>query len=942
MEPPATGRLEFRLLGPIEARRDGRTLPVGGRRQQALLVLLLLDAGRPVSLDRLADELWHEAPPAGAATTLRAYVSKLRGALGPAAPISSSADGYALEVEPEVVDVHHFAVLVGEGGKALAAGRMLRASEHLGAALDLWRGAPFVGFDEGVLREEAARLEGLRLLALESRIEAELGLGLGFQLVAELEALLHAHPYRERLWHHLMLALYRGGRQAEALAVYRRAGRLFDEQLGLEPGEELRQLEQAILRQDVPAARRPEERHNLPSPVTSFVGRESELADVERLLGAQRLVTLTGVGGAGKTRLALEVGARAVSDWPDGVFFVDLSALVEPELVPGHVAAALDVREQHDSSVVEQLVNRLRKAELLLLLDNCEHLRAASAELTRRLLADSPGLRVLATSRTPLGVPGEIDYGVPPLSVPGADAGGAEVRSSEAVRLFLARVQGALPHLRDDDAALDVAASICRELDGLPLAIELAAARTKVFSLEEIATRLGDRFRFLVSWRRLTPARHRTLLAAMDWSYELLADDERELLARLSVFAGGFTLAAVTESCLDGDEMRAVELIGRLVDASLVVPDVREQQTRYRLLETVRQYAAGRLDDLGETAALRERHAAYFVSLVEDMWAMQLTDLGGFIERLRRDSDNLRAALSRSGENGNAEQLLRLVKGMWRFWWVQGSLNEGRAWLDAALEQGAQLDPALRAEALEGAAGLAWADGDLARAHEFAQEAQMLFDASSDLRGIAACQIILGHVALANEDHRTAGVFFERGRELAEQLGGTAGAGTAAVATLNLGSVALDVGDLVGARRQYETALAAYRAQADGFGVALSELLLGFVAVEGGRHDDAAALFARTLSAFREIGFRHYTALCLEGIAAVARTRGDANAAAQLLGAASAIRERAGKAPASAGERVGVAMRAELTERQFADASAEGRALSEDEAIATAERVLAG
>ena len=939
MEPPATGPLEFRLLGPIEARRDGRTLPVGGRRQQALLALLLLDAGRPVSADRLVDELWDGAPPAGAATTLRAYVSKLRGALGPAAPISSSAHGYALHVEPDVVDVHHFVALVGNGGKALAAGRMLRASEHLGAALDLWRGAPFVGFDAGVLRDEAARLEGLRLLALESRIEADLGLGLDVQLVDELEALLHEHPYRERLWHQLMLALYRGGRQAEALAVYRRAGTLFDEQLGLEPGEELRELEQAILRQDVPAAQPPEQRHNLPSPVTSFVGRESELADVERMLGEQRLVTLTGVGGAGKTRLALEVAARSVPDWRDGVFFVDLSALVDPELVPGHVAAALDVREQQNSSVVEQLAKRLREAELLLLLDNCEHLRAASAELTRRLLADSPGLRVLATSRAPLGVPGEIDYGVPPLSVPGADAGVAEVRSSEAVRLFLARAQGTLPNLRDDDAALDVAASICRELDGLPLAIELAAARTKAFSLEEIATRLSDRFRFLVSWRRLTPARHRTLAEAIGWSYELLAEDERELLARLSVFAGGFTLAAVTESCLDGDEMRAVELIGQLVDASLVVPDVRQQQTRFRLLETVRQYAGGRLDELSESAATRDRHAAYFLALVEDLWTMQLADLGGFVERLRRDSENLRSALSWSRETGNAEQLLRLTKGMWRFWWVQGSLSEGRAWLDAALEQGAQLDPALRAEALEGAAGLAWADGDLARARELAQEAQTPFEANSDLRGIGACQIVLGHVALAQEDYRAAGVFFERSRELAEQLGGAAGAGTAAVATHNLGSVALSVGDLAEAQRQYETALAIYRAQADDYGVALSELFLGFVAVERGRHDDAAALFARTLPAFHEIGFRHYTARCLEGVAAVARSRGDANAAAQLLGAASAIRERSGRAPTPATERVSVATRAALEQE---DAWAEGHALSEDEAIAKAEGVLAG
>ena len=335
------------------------------------------------------------------------------------------------------------------------------------------------------------------------------------ELVEELETLVREEPFRERLWGHLMLALYRGGRQADALAAYRRARSLLVEEIGVEPGEELKELEQAILRHDVPPVTPPGERHNLPAPLTSFVGREAELAEVAQLLGQRRLVTLTGVGGAGKTRLVLEAAERALPDFLEGITFVDLSGLADPALVAREAAGAFNVREQGDEAIEIRLVAHLRDVDLLLVLDNCEHVREACGELARDLLAACPRIRILATSREALGVPGEADYEVPPLGLPAPAADEAELRSSEAVRLFLARAREARPRLEDDDRVLASAARICRDLDGLPLALELAAARAKALSLEEIASRLADRFRFLVSWRRLTAARHRTLEEAM-------------------------------------------------------------------------------------------------------------------------------------------------------------------------------------------------------------------------------------------------------------------------------------------------------------------------------------------------------------------------------------------------------------------------------------------
>ena len=931
------GAIEFRVLGPVEAVRDGHQVALGGPRQRVLLALLLVERGRPVSADRLVDALWPTEPPAGAPATVRAYVSKLRSSLGSKAPITISPAGYALAVPDDAVDAIRFERLATEGRAALDRGATRVAAERLRAALGLWRGEPFAGLaDEATLRREADRLEEIRRSALEERIEVDLAFGRATQLVDELESLVVLHPYRERLWRQLMLALYRSERQTDALATYQRARRLLADELGIEPGEELQALERSILRHDVPAAPTVEQRHNLPAPISSFIGRGAELADIDRLLDEVRLLVLTGVGGVGKTRLALEAAVRALPTSPDGVFLVDLAALTEPTLVARQAAAALGIREPPDEPLDTHLATRLRDAELLLVLDNCEHLRVACTDLASALLAACPGVRVLATSRETLGVPGEVDYPVQPLALPGPDADTTELQSSEAVRLFLTRAGEARPRRTDDPGSLATAARICQDLDGLPLAIELAAARTKAQSLDEIATRLNDRFQFLVSWRRLSPARHRTLRAAMDWSHDLLSDDERALLDRLSVFAGGFSVETAATICLDGDEARAVDLIGRLVDASLVVTEERAGRMRYRLLETVRQYAAEQLEARGGTSALRHRHGDAFAALADEAWG-GLRDAEGtasWMERLGADTDNFRAAMAWARDADEPRHLLRLTGGLWWFWWLRGDFGEGRTWLGIALEHGGSADPDLRALAMEGAAGLAWAQGDLASATDLAGAAQRLFAAAGDRRGEATCTNILGLVANARQDYRAAESMFERTIVLAEA---SASEGWSkqriSHAHNNLGQLALDEGNAARAAHQYGAALALYREEADREGIALAEFNLGLVGVEDSRYDDAAELLGGALTHFREVGFLYYAAECFEGIAAIAQARGRSADAATLLGASEALRERTGNPPAGMlarlREREIESTRGALGPNEFAAAWAAGRAMRE-------------
>ncbi|MEN2422645.1 BTAD domain-containing putative transcriptional regulator [Streptomyces rimosus] len=758
--------MRFGVLGPVEVwAADGRPVRVPERKVRALLAALLAHQGRPVGAARLIDALWDERLPANPTGALQAKVSQLRRALETAGPggralVAARPPGYQLDAAADAVDAGRFAALTARAYENQDPGE--RAA-LLTEALGLWRGPAFAGFeDEPFTRAAADRLEEQRLTALEAQAAARLELGEHGPLTGELAELVARHPLRERLCALHLRALYGAGRQSEALAAYAALRERLAEELGVDPGPELTALHQAILEQDPrlagvsrgegeaehrPSARsaiRP--RTNLPAALTELVGRDAAVRDVRALLEAGRLVTLTGPGGVGKTRLALEAAQRLVDDsvrFPDGVLLVELAALGRPGGADGHrtvsctaaevaeaVLAVLGVREGAASAPVgERLAGAVRDKRLLLLLDNCEHVVDAVAEVTADLLAVAPGLRVLATSQELLGLAGERVLPVPPLE------------QADAVALFMARAAATAPGFAlegmdglggpdspDFPGVLDspvessaaAVADICRRLDGIPLALELAATRVRALGVRELSARLDDRFRLLGAGRRGAPPRQQTLRAMIDWSWELLTADERTVLRRLAVHADGCTLRAAEEVCAGGG-VRSGEvaaLLARLVDRSLVVVAEGPYGPRYRLLESVAAYCLERLREAGEWETVRRRHSVHHTSLAERAEPFLYGERQReWLARLDAETANLRTALDSAVQEGAAERALRLVNALSWYWFLRGRLGEAGRALAMALDAAASscVPDGLRLRAMVwqvGMASLAGSDTD--------------------------------------------------------------------------------------------------------------------------------------------------------------------------------------------------------------------------------------
>lgn len=853
--------MELRILGPVQAEADGAQLPLGGPTQRALLALLLLDPGRPVPADRLAAELRAEGE-----ATLRSYVSRLRRALGRDA-VAADGGGYVLRATRDQVDARRFEHLVRQARDAAPG----LASERLHAALDLWRGPALADVAEcAALTQEARRLEELRLVALEERIAADLALGRHELLVPELQALVEAEPLRERLRHHLVLALYRCGRQADALAAYREAQRLLADELGLEPGEELRELERAILRHEVSPVERSDTKHNLPAPTTSFVGRERELGELSAALREHRLVTLTGIGGSGKTRLALEVARRQLDAWGDGIWLVDLTALAEPALVEGAVAHALGAAELAD----------VRTRELLLVVDNCEHVVDAAADVVAALLPRCGDVRVLATSRVPLGIPGELDYPVEPLD--------AEL----AVQLFVERARTLRRDVARDDADLELVGSICRELDGLPLSIELAAARAKVLSLVEIARRLDDRLRFLRAWQRVADPRHRTLQATMDWSYDLLGAAEQELLRRLAVFAGGWTLDAAAQICLGGDEDTALELLGRLVDASLVHVE-HDEETRYRLLETVRVYASERLAEDHAADVLRRRHAEHYLRVAESTnLAIDARGRGPQRQRLALvEQHNFRAAIDFASES-DVELALRLMVELENFWMTH-ALHEGERRFRELLPRADGIDPALHARAVRDHGSSLDVLLELDEAERVYTAAKLEFAALGDEVQAAYLDYRLGIVLRHRTgDYGPSVVLWRAALDVFRRHGATF---QELQIIGDLGFIEIREGNLEEGRRMFDESMRLAEEADWDWWLAQSLAKLGQLELEAGRLDEAERRARAALPICRRMRNRMFGRLALAVLARTAAARGDGERAAAIWSAVTEADEPVGR-----------------------------------------------
>src|SRR5690349_19931633 len=596
----------YGLLGPVEVRVDGRAVPLPGARQRLVLTMLLVDVNRVVPADRLIDELWEAALPADPRGALRTQVSRLRRALGPASgDLATVEGGYRLTVQRSQFDVTRFEDMLAEADEASDK----RALRLLDEALALWRG-PAVGEFAGrpFALATAARLNELRPVAAERRAGLLLTAGLVEEAVATLQEIVTEHPEREQARGLFMRALYRAGRHTEALATFRSWRRYLATELGLDPSPTLRRIEQDILRhtaktpdiRDAAVTRAP----SLPLPVTSFVGRDEDLMAVAGWLDRARLVTLHGPGGVGKTRLALEVAERTGDSYRDGVCFCDLAAVTEPHAVVRALATAAGLSERAFQRLDDQLVEQLADRHLLLVLDNCEHVAQAVAILAERLLKQTRNVTLLATSRERLEVDGEHVWQVRPLPVSGLGA--------PAVRLFLDRARAADPASAPRNSDVEAVAALCARLDGLPLAIELAAARLPGTTVSELAASLQDRFRLLTVGHRANQ-RHQSLHAVVDWSYHQLAPDEQELFDQLSVFHGAFGLGAARTVTAGPDTAQALL---QLTDRSLITADRTSGETRYRLLETLRSYGLERLDERGELATARTRHARWAADLV--------------------------------------------------------------------------------------------------------------------------------------------------------------------------------------------------------------------------------------------------------------------------------------------------------------------------------------
>jgi predicted ATPase/DNA-binding SARP family transcriptional activator len=950
--------VEYRLLGALEVRDGERPVLLTAAQQRVILTVLLLSANRPVGPDVLVEALWGERPPATADAILQNRVSQLRKLLGPEALVRDPA-GYVLDVAEDALDVRRFERLAAEGRRELAARRPRRAAERLAEALALWRGPALADVAySSFAQPHVTRLEELRLTALEDWADAELACGRHHAVVAELEARSAEHPLRERTTAQLMLALYRSGRQADALEAHARTRRALADELGLEAGRELKELERAILNHD-PALAAPAEaqgRH-LPAPPTPLVGREQEIAQVLALLGRPevRLVTIGGPGGIGKTRLALAAAEELSVDFSAGAVMVDLTPLREPELVLPAVARALEVVEEPGASLQDAVARRLAERPSLIVFDNFEQV-VDGAPVVAALLKAADGWKALSTSRVPLRLLGEHELELGPLA------------EDAAVELLSARVRAVRPELDLETSAPEEARAICRRLDALPLALELAAPRLRTLAPATLLARLEHMLDLLTEGARDLPERQRTLRSTIDWSVQMLDEVERRVLARLAIFAGAWNLDAAEE--IAGDDGSLVMVIDALVSHSLI-RRVGGADDRFVLLETIREFGLELLEAEGRLGELAERHARRVERLAEEAWQAWLTDGAARADAAAAELDDVRAALRRALDGGEPGWAMRTAGALYPLW--RGSApTEGRVWLEEAM--GAVEPEAVVPRSLFALAGLLWPSGEYARADELLsragegaraagddalvrrslaarggiafsrgdrhaaatfveQAAALARDADDELVLYRALNILAG-LRYEDEDFPGAGETLREARALARRKGDRVGE---AVIVANLVRLALAEEDVPAALAHAHDAVAGVQEGGPPYLRGQAMLALALAQLAAGRTRDARTSFAEALSLEEP---PDYAPTGLLGFAAVEADAGRMRHAARLVGAAVATRDRMGLTPDVLDHRIEARLRESLARElgvAWATEEAAGRLLSFPEAVALAD-----
>lgn len=668
--------LHLKVLGQLDIVRGGESISVNRPAQRRLLSILALEAGRRLSTDRLIDWFWPDDPPDTARAAIQTHVAALRRTLGDGV-IVTEGYGYRLNLDDDGLDVQLFSGLAEAATKRSSSREWKTALEAGESALALWRGDPFIELaDDDFALPEIRRLSELHLELLETRAEALVSLERSEEALSDLEALTVQHPYRERLWEHLMTARYRMGRNAEALQAFQDVSAHLAE-IGVEPGEPLRRLEERILLHDQSLTHT---RTNLPTELDRFIGREAELEELSAHVQRSRITGAVGAGGSGKTRMALQVARRMVSDFPDGVWLVSLADVDDPDLIHPTIAGALGLTVG-PSDVVEVVLRFFKEATSLLVLDNCEHLLGPCAEVAAGLLGFASDLTILYTSREPMNVSGETRYVVPGLSVPDTTATGTEAGRHDSIRLFQERARQADPTF-DSMGDYETQTSICRRLDGMPLAIELAARRVSSLSLEDIDTGLGQNSELLAKGDPAAHPRHQTLDATIDWSYRLASPDQRHALVTVSIFRGGFDLD-MARWVLDEE---APELISDLVDQSLVVTYQGVAGRRYRLLETVRQFALDRATELRILEEVSEAHTKWAIDFTERIWdAWQNPGMDQVEATIHEEFDNLNSAFDREEDLGNQVVAGRIAEGLVWHWHSLGYLDIALSLYDRSL-----------------------------------------------------------------------------------------------------------------------------------------------------------------------------------------------------------------------------------------------------------------
>ena len=882
--------MEIQLLGPPAVRSGSLERAVVGR-QGAVLSALALNARRPVSVDRLADVVWGVEPPVEVANALQQRISRLRGLLDPdrrGDVLVQVGGGYALNVDDAHVDVRTFEALAAAGRRQLRDGDCYGAEATFTRALDLWRGVALEGFaDEPWALGEARRLTELRLGVTEDRFDALLAQGAHDHVVGDLIDLTVAHPLRERLRAQLMMALYRLGRQGDALALYDETRRLLADELGVDPGPQLQEIHRQILTQDDDLAVAPGEpampaTGNLPAPRGSIVGRAHALEQIAQLLRRVRLLTVTGPGGAGKTTLAVEAARRSGTP-SGGVWLVSLGPVSTTEAVAATISDTLGLSggglgagAVDEAAVVRALAGR----DLLLVLDNCEHLLDAISPLVEKLLAAAPQVQVLATSRERLSVRGEVVWSVPGLGVPDDEHTTAEqVAAAPAVRLLVERARAHTPgFVLDDDTAV-AAATLTRRLDGIPLAIELAANRLRVLSVHEVVSALDDRFRVLAAHGRTAASRHRTLRAALDWSWDLLTPALQRSLVALAVPADQFDLRVASELLRAAQvEAAALEVVAGLVDHSLLIADTTLAPTRYRMLESIRDYGRQRLAELDLADAVHAAHAdavdtalhACQSDLSAQHFSLDVDDLGAWL-------DDARVALQWAHERGDRRRLQRLAGALGWLWLLRGLSVEGLGWLDRGLGPPDHVDPdtddgaaLLWASALR-AAGTHTPDG-----RRWAEPAVQA--ATTTIDGVLARACAAGHeVNAGNVDAALAAL--DKAVEQAETVGGW----PLGFVRLIAGQLAWASGQVDHARRDAEDAVALLSAAGADWAHAHALETLIDHAIAHGSYGHAQNLAEQALQLCRRQRYPELEAAMLTKLGLASHELGDDDSAERLL-----------------------------------------------------------